>query len=176
MLVPEIGLTPQTVTRFKARFNVSIVSLHSNLTDKQRLEAWQQAREGVAKIVIGTRSAIFTPLKHPGILIIDEEHDASFKQQDGFRYSARDLAVMRAHRENIPIMLGSATPSIESLYNVQQQRYQWLQLTQRAGNAKPPGFELLDIRQDNLQDGLSPALIKQIGGHLQQGNQVSGIY
>ncbi|MBN3564669.1 primosomal protein N' [Aliamphritea spongicola] len=172
VLVPEIGLTPQTVTRFKARFNVSIVSLHSNLTDKQRLEAWQQARAGVAKIVIGTRSAIFTPLKHPGIIIIDEEHDASFKQQDGFRYSARDLSVMRAHRENIPIVLGSATPSIESLYNVQQKRYQWLQLTQRAGDAKPPAFELLDIRQDNLQDGLSPALIKQIGGHLQQGNQV----
>ena len=172
VLVPEIGLTPQTVTRFKARFGVTIVSLHSNLTDKQRLEAWQQARAGVAKIVIGTRSAIFTPLQHPGILIIDEEHDASFKQQDGFRYSARDLAVMRAHREGMPILLGSATPSIESLHNVQQQRYQWLQLTQRAGNARPPAFELLDIRQEHLQDGLSAGLIKQISSHLKQGNQV----
>lgn len=172
VLVPEIGLTPQTVARFKARFNLPIVALHSNMTDRQRLDAWLQAREGIAKIIIGTRSAIFTPLQNPGIIIIDEEHDNSFKQQEGYRYSARDLAVMRASYENIPIILGSATPSIESLHNAQQGRYQWLRLTQRAGNAKPPQFELLDIRQATLQDGLSTELIGQIGQHLKRGTQV----
>ncbi|MEH6576018.1 MAG: primosomal protein N' [Amphritea sp.] len=172
VLVPEIGLTPQTVARFKARFNVNIVSLHSNMTDRQRLDAWLKAREGVAKIVIGTRSAIFTPMQSPGILIIDEEHDASFKQQDGFRYSARDLAVMRARYEKIPIVLGTATPSIESLHNAHTDRYQWLQLTERAGNARLPQFELLDIKQETLHGGLAEPLIKQINSHLQQGTQV----
>ena len=172
VLVPEIGLTPQTVARFKARFNVPVVVLHSNMTDRQRLDAWLQAREGVARIIIGTRSAIFTPMKQPGIIFIDEEHDASFKQQEGFRYSARDLAVMRAHHENIPVVLGTATPSIETLHNARQKRYQWLQLNQRAGNARPPAFELLDIRQLPLQDGLSQPLLQQIRQHLQQGTQV----
>lgn len=109
ILVPEIGLTPQTVSRFKQRFNLPVVALHSNLSDRQRLDAWLQAREGEARIIIGTRSAIFTPMAKPGIIIIDEEHDASFKQQDGFRYSARDLAVYRARDEDTPIILGSAT-------------------------------------------------------------------
>lgn len=172
VLVPEIGLTPQTVARFKARFNVPVVVMHSNMTDRQRLDAWLQAREGVARIIIGTRSAIFTPMKQPGIIFIDEEHDASFKQQEGFRYSARDLAVMRAHHENIPVVLGTATPSIETLHNARQKRYQWLQLNQRAGNARPPEFELLDIRQLPLQDGLSQPLVQQIRHHLQQGTQV----
>lgn len=172
ILVPEIGLTPQTVARFKARFNLPVVVLHSNLTDRQRLDAWLQAREGVARIIIGTRSAIFTPLKTPGVIFIDEEHDTSFKQQDGFRYNARDLAVMRGNFEQIPVVLGTATPAIETLYNAQQGRYQWLKLNQRAGNALPPKFELLDIRQLPLQDGLSAPLIQQIQSHLKQGTQV----
>ncbi|MBQ0784826.1 MAG: primosomal protein N' [Amphritea sp.] len=172
ILVPEIGLTPQTVARFKARFNLPVVVLHSNLTDRQRLDAWLQAKEGVARIIIGTRSAIFTPLKNPGVIFIDEEHDTSFKQQEGFRYNARDLAVMRGNYEQIPVVLGTATPAIETLYNARQGRYQYLKLNQRAGNAQQPKFELLDIRQLPLQDGLSEPLIQQIRGHLQQGTQV----
>ncbi|WP_027856736.1 primosomal protein N' [Marinobacterium jannaschii] len=172
VLVPEIGLTPQTVQRFKARFAVPVVALNSNMTDRQRLDAWLKARDGEACIVIGTRSAIFTPFKQPGIIIVDEEHDASFKQQDGYRYSARDLAVIRAQREKIPVILGSATPSLETLNNAIHERYQWLRLTQRAGNAKAPGFELLDIRHEPLQDGLAPGLIRRIGETLASGTQV----
>lgn len=172
VLVPEIGLTPQTVTRFQQRFNVPIAALHSNLTDRQRLDAWLQAREGIARIIIGTRSAIFTPLSHPGIIIIDEEHDPSFKQQDGFRYSARDIAVMRAKAEETPIVLGSATPSLETLHNAIEGRYQWLKMTQRAGNSAPPAFKLLDIRQEKLSEGLSKQLITAIGQHLNKGTQV----
>ncbi|MEJ2435066.1 MAG: DEAD/DEAH box helicase, partial [Pseudolabrys sp.] len=116
VLVPEIGLTPQLVGRFRARFDLPIALLHSGLTDQERLAAWLAAREGTAPIVIGTRSAVFTPLKTPGVFIIDEEHDLSFKQQEGFRYSARDVAVVRAHRAGVPVVLGSATPSLEALY------------------------------------------------------------
>ncbi|EAR61425.1 primosomal protein N' [Neptuniibacter caesariensis] len=172
VLVPEIGLTPQTVSRFKQRFSVPIVALHSNMTDRQRLDAWLQAREGIARIIIGTRSAIFTPMKAPGIIIIDEEHDASFKQQDGFRYSARDLSVMRARDEKIPVILGSATPSLETLHNAIEGRYHWLRMTQRAGNSAPPEFKLLDIRQENLSEGLSAPLINAIRKHLESGTQV----
>ncbi len=172
VLVPEIGLTPQTVSRFKARFNVSVVYMHSNMSDKQRFKAWLQARDGDAQIVIGTRSAIFTPLAHPGIIIIDEEHDQSFKQQEGYRYSARDLAVVRAHGENIPLILGSATPSLESLQNAKLNRYSYLTITQRAGNAKPPVVELLDIKGSELQAGLSQVLIEQIQLHLDDQTQV----
>jgi primosomal protein N' (replication factor Y) len=117
VLIPEISLTPQTQKRFSDRFNVPIVTLHSGLSDKARLIAWTDAKAGRASIVLGTRSAIFTPLEQPGLIVVDEEHDQSYKQQEGFRYSARDLAVIRARKENIPIILGSATPSIESLNN-----------------------------------------------------------
>ena len=172
VLVPEIGLTPQTVSRFKARFNVNVVYMHSNMSDKQRFKAWLQARDGDAQIVIGTRSAIFTPLARPGIIIIDEEHDQSFKQQEGYRYSARDLAVVRAHGENVPLILGSATPSLESLQNAKLDRYSYLTITQRAGNAKPPVVELLDIKGSELQAGLSQALIEQIQQHLDDRTQV----
>ncbi|ANG61343.1 primosomal protein N' [Marinobacterium aestuarii] len=172
VLVPEIGLTPQTVSRFRSRFKVEVQVLHSNMTDRQRLDAWLQARSGQARVVIGTRSALFTPLKTPGIIIVDEEHDTSFKQQDGFRYSARDLAVMRARAENIPLVLGTATPSLETLHNAQSGRYRHVRLNQRAGNARPPGFELYDIRQQPLNSGLSDEVVRRIGIELQQGNQV----
>lgn len=172
VMVPEIGLTPQTLARFKSRFQVPIVALHSGLNDRQRLDAWLMAREGTARILIGTRSIIFTPMRRPGLIIIDEEHDLSFKQQDGFRYSARDLAVLRARKENIPLLLGSATPSLESLHNARIGRYQHLALTQRAGNARPPTFELLDIRGENLQSGLSQSLLSRIADHLKQHTQV----
>lgn len=172
VLVPEIGLTPQTVTRFKQRFNVPVVALHSNMTDRQRLDAWLDAREGEARIIIGTRSAIFTPMQAPGIIIVDEEHDPSFKQQDGYRYSARDLAVFRAQKEDVVVILGSATPSLETLHNAQQGRYQWMRVTQRAGNAKAPTFELLDTRNLPLQAGLSTPLVQRIRHTLEQGTQV----
>lgn len=172
ILVPEIGLTPQTVERFRRRFNVPLAVLHSGLNDRERLDAWLAAREGEAALVIGTRSAIFTPLARPGLLIVDEEHDLSYKQQEGLRYNARDLAVYRAHLEQIPVILGSATPSLESLHNVERGRYQLLRLNERAGNAKPPQFQCIDIRSQPLQDGLSQPLLQAIGSHLKRGNQV----
>lgn len=172
VLVPEIGLTPQTLSRFKARFRVPVLALHSAMTDRQRLDAWLWAREGSARILIGTRSAIFTPLRHPGLIIVDEEHDSSFKQQDGFRYHARDLAIYRASQLQIPVVLGSATPSLESLQNARSGRYRHLRLTRRAGKASAPDFKLLDIRQQPLDAGLSAPLIEQIRTHLEQGTQV----
>lgn len=172
VLVPEIGLTPQTLQRFQRRFALPVVALHSGLNDRERLDAWLQARAGIARIVIGTRSAIFTPLLNPGIIIVDEEHDNSFKQQDGFRYSARDLAAVRANRLGIPLILGSATPSLESLHNAQQGRYQLLRLTQRAGNAQAPEIQLIDIRGEQLHEGFAAASLQAIDAQLQAGNQV----
>ena len=172
VLVPEIGLTPQLVSRFRQRFPVTLALLHSGLTDHERLAAWQLARSGQAPIIIGTRSAIFTPMARPGLIIVDEEHDASLKQQDGFRYSARDLAIWRARLLNVPVVLGSATPSLESLLNVEQERYQQLDLPERAGVARPPTFQVLDVRQQTLQDGLSGPLLERIRQHLDADAQV----
>ena len=172
VLVPEIGLTPQLVARFQQRFPVPLAVLHSGLSDRERLNAWQLARSGAAPVIIGTRSAIFTPLLRPGLIVVDEEHDASLKQQDGFRYSARDLAVWRARQLGIPVVLGSATPSLESLLNVEQQRYQQLDLPERTGVARPPGFKLIDVREQRLEDGLSAALLQHIHSHLDAGGQV----
>lgn len=172
VLVPEIGLTPQTVARFKKRFNCPIIALHSGLTDSQRLHDWMAAAQGHSPIIIGTRSAIFTPIKNLGLIIVDEEHDLSFKQQDGLRYHARDVAVMRASQRNIPIVLGSATPSLESLHNCATSRYHKLTIKQRAGGAKAPHFELIDIRSRPLEEGFSQPLTRLISTHLQAGNQV----
>lgn len=172
ILVPEIGLTPQTVARFQARFAEPVLTFHSKMTEKQRLLSWLWAREGNAKIIIGTRSAVFLPFEKLGIVIIDESHDLSFKQQEGWRYSARDVVIKRASLENIPVILGSATPSLESLANVERERFKALYLNSRAANAKPPTFKVLDIRNQRLQHGLSPALIESLQTHLQRGNQV----
>ena len=172
VLVPEIGLTPQTLARFKQRFHARILVLHSKLTDKERLEAWHAAYTGEAHIIIGTRSAIFIPLARPGAIIVDEEHDASFKQQSGFRYSARDLAVYRGKLEQIPVLLGSATPSLESLKNSAQGRYQLLRLLHRAGNAQLPSFKLIDIRNSELIHGFSPQVLQAIKATLEKGEQV----
>ncbi|THG77580.1 primosomal protein N' [Pseudomonas sp. A-1] len=172
VLIPEINLGPQTLERFARRFNARIALLHSGLTDRERLEAWQAAREGHAQIVIGTRSALFTPLRAPGLIIVDEEHDASYKQQEGLRYHARDLAVMRARLERVPLLLGSATPSLESLHNAEQGRYALLRLNQRAGGARQPRFERLDVRSRPLDSGLSPPLQRLIGETLAAGQQV----
>lgn len=172
VLVPEISLTPQTIERFRARFNVPIVALHSGLSEQERLSAWLFAQRGEAKIVIGTRSAIFTPFDKLGLIIVDEEHDPSFKQQDRFRYQARDLAIMRASINKIPIVLGSATPSLESLLNVKRKRYRYLSLPNRAGSAQLPDYQLLDMRYLSQQDGLSQPLLTNIHAHLQNGTQV----
>jgi primosomal protein N' (replication factor Y) len=172
VLVPEIGLTPQLITRFRQRFPVPLAVLHSGLNDRERLAAWQQARSGDAPIVIGTRSAIFTPLAQPGLLIVDEEHDASLKQQDGFRYSARDLAVWRARQLDLPVVLGSATPSLETLYNVELQRYQQLELPERTGVAQMPSYRLIDVRHQKLEHGLSAELLAAIEQQLAADSQV----
>ncbi len=172
VLVPEIGLTPQLVERFRRRFAHPIALLHSGLSDRERLNAWLDARAGAAPIVIGTRSAVFTPLPCLGLVIVDEEHDPSFKQQDGFRYSARDAAVLRARRAGVPVVLGSATPSLESLANAEQGRYLRLVLPERAGTASHPTMRLLDIRHQPLEGGIAEPLFRAITHHLGQGGQV----
>jgi len=172
VLVPEIGLTPQLVLRFQQRFAVPIALMHSGLNDQERLDSWILARDGRASLVIGTRSAVFAPMKQLGLIIIDEEHDGSFKQQEGFRYSARDVAVMRARLEKVPIVLGSATPSLETLFNAQEGRYRELLLTQRAGNAQPPKIAALDVRGQYMEHGLSNGLIALMRQHLKQSGQV----
>ena len=172
IIVPEIGLTPQTIKRFKARFNVPIYLKHSALNEQQQLETWLHAKQGSAAIVIGTRSAIFSDFKNLGLIILDEEHDASFKQQDSFRYHARDFAIKRASDENIPILLGSATPAFESLNNALSGRYHHLFLTHRAGNATPPKNDLINLTGLPLKSGLSPQLIELMQQHLDKNNQV----
>ncbi len=173
ILVPEIGLTPQLVERFRRRFPAATIALlHSGLSDLQRLQAWLEARSGRAGIVIGTRSAVFAPLPQAGLIVIDEEHDASLKQQDGFRYSARDLAVWRARQLGVPVVLGSATPSLESLANVQAGRYLRLRLPDRTGTAGPPAVRLIDLRRHPAMDGLAPPLIEALRRHLDADAQV----
>ncbi|MEI6068188.1 MAG: primosomal protein N' [Methylococcaceae bacterium] len=172
VLVPEITLTPQLEDRFRQRFAVSIALSHSKLTDNQRQSAWLQMQQGDCSILLGTRSALFTPLKNPGLIILDEEHDASFKQQEGFRFSARDIAIVRGKLLHIPVLLGSATPSLESLYNVDKQRYQLLHLPNRAGNAIEPVLQLMDIRNKRISEGLSEALIGEMRKILAKNEQV----
>lgn len=172
VLVPEIGLTPQMLARFRNRFSVPLVLFHSKLTDKQRLENWLLSKLGKASIIIGTRSALFTPLLRPGVIIIDEEHDSSFKQQKGLRYHARDLALVRGRLENIPVVLGSATASLESIFNASQNRYQIVHLPDRAGSAIQPLFRFIDLRHQRLDQGFSPELIQTMEKHLQNQGQV----
>ena len=172
VLIPEISLTPQTEKRFRDRFNTPMVTIHSGLTDKQRLDAWLKARSGEAKIVLGTRSAIFTPFKDLGLIILDEEHDGSYKQQDGFRYSARDLAVIRAQRSNIPALLGSATPSLESLNNCNQGRYKHLTLSGRVNSAKTPDWHIIDLKNESIQSGIANTTLNAIEATLKAKQQV----
>lgn len=172
VLVPEIGLTPQLLERFRRRIAAPLALLHSGLSDGERERAWLAAARGEALVVLGTRSAIFTPLPRLGLVVVDEEHDLSFKQQEGFRYSARDLALVLGQRRGCPVLLGSATPSLESLNHAMSGRYRHLLLSQRAGNALPPRLDLLDIRSVRLDGGLSPTLARLAGEELEAGNQV----
>jgi primosomal protein N' (replication factor Y) len=173
VLVPEIALTPQTVGRFERRFGDAgeVASLHSNLTDRERLQTWLKCRSGEVGIVIGTRSAVFAPFPELGLIVVDEEHDGSFKQHDGLRYSARDVAVKRAQALGIPLLLGTATPSLESLNNARSGRYRHLHLRHRVAGASLPEFHLIDIRGQTLNDGLSDDLVRIIKRHLERGGQ-----
>jgi primosomal protein N' (replication factor Y) len=173
LLVPEIGLTPQLVGRFASRFDAQLTVLHSALTDCERLAAWREAYSGRARIVLGTRSAVFAPVPQLGLIIVDEEHDPSFKQHEGgFRYSARDLAVVRAQRSGVPVVLGSATPSLETLHNVETQRYARLMLSHRATQAELPRVHLVDLRAHGAKSGLSTPVVQAIERHLRQDGQV----
>lgn len=172
VLIPEIGLTTQFVERFRQSLNARIVVIHSAVSDTDRKQAWLLSRAAKADIIIGTRSAVFTPMLNPGLIIIDEEHDSSYKQQDGLRYHARNVALMRAKTLGIPIVLGSATPSLETLYQVKQQRYQLLKLTQRAGGANLPAVRVIAGQNASDNNGLSSHLIKAIKKHIEQNHQV----
>ena len=172
VLVPEIGLTPQLVARLRRRLGIEPALLHSALTDSERLSAWRAARSGAARLVVGTRSAIFTPLANPGLIIVDEEHDPSFKQQEGLRYSARDLAIVRAKHLDIPVVLGTATPTLEMLQHCRDGHYEHLRLPARAGGALPPAIRLIDTVRSPVADGLSEPLAAAIDSHLKTGGQV----
>jgi len=172
VLVPEIALTPQLVSRFEARFEAPLAVLHSALTEQERLRAWRATRSGTAQVVIGTRSAIFAPLARPGLIVVDEEHDASYKQQEGFRYSARDLALVRAQRLAVPVVLGSATPSLESLHRVRSGRGTMLELPNRAAGAQPPHLRLVDLRKHAETQGIATPTLLAMHRHLAAGGQV----
>ena len=172
VLVPEIALTPQLVERFRRRFSSGVVAVHSGLTGSERRDAWRAAHGGQARIIIGTRSAVFTSLPQLALIVVDEEHDASYKQQEGFRYSARDLAVVRAQRAGIPIVLGSATPSLETLENSATGRYSKHLLPQRPGAAQAPRMSLVDLRRHAADQGLSTPAMQAIAHHLGAGGQI----
>ncbi|HLI17039.1 MAG TPA: primosomal protein N', partial [Rhodanobacteraceae bacterium] len=170
-LVPEIGLVPQALRRLRARFDARIAVLHSNLAEGERARAWLDARSSAAAIVLGTRSAVFAPLPHAGLIVVDEEHDASYKQQEGFRYHARDFALMRAQALGVAIVLGSATPSLETLANVEAGRYTRLRLRHRVRARPPSPVHVLDLRGLTLAHGLSPALLDALDACVARGEQ-----
>lgn len=172
ILVPEIGLTPQTLARFSERFSAHVLMLHSGLTDKVRLHGWQACRTGQAQIIIGTRSAIFYPFVNLGLIIVDESHDQSYKQQDTLRYHASDVALYRGVMAKIPVVLGTATPSLESLQLVQLGKLTELRLTERAGNAKPAPIQLIDARQQKWTHGLAQNLMNAMRQTLDKNEQV----
>ena len=172
VLVPEIALTPQLIDRFRRRFSSGVVAVHSGLTGIERRDAWRAAHMGHARIVIGTRSAVFTSMPRLALIVVDEEHDASYKQQEGFRYSARDLAVFRARCAGVPILLGSATPSLETLENAATARYSIHRLPQRPGAARAPRIRLVDLRKHAADQGLSSPAMAAMEQHLHDDGQV----
>ncbi len=171
VLVPEIGLTPQLFHEFAKRIHGRVAVFHSGLTAIARARAWEKAKLGEIDVIVATRSGIFTPFKNLAVIIVDEEHDLSFKQQDGFRYSARDLAVMRGKMENIPVILGSATPSLETFNNAKLGKYKWLRLRERTNKQALPSIQVLDVRAHKMQKGLSKVVLQQIDAEIQKGNQ-----
>ena len=171
VLIPEIGLSPQLIARFRRRLGNTLAVLHSGLGDRERLRSWMAARSGCVNVLIGTRSAVFTPFRRPGLLIVDEEHDPSFKQTEGFRYSARDLAIVLARGWGVPVVLGTATPSLESVHNVSTGRYADLRLPRRAGGARMPGVDVLDLRGQRFEEGVSEAMHAAIRHRLERGEQ-----
>ncbi|MSR14470.1 MAG: primosomal protein N' [Gammaproteobacteria bacterium] len=171
VLVPEIGLTEQLVRRFRERFGDTVAVVHSDLNENTRAAAWQSCRQQRAQVLLGTRSAVWLPLPALGIVIVDEEHDLSYKQQDGLRYSARDVAVFRAHRAEIPVVLGSATPSLESLANCNRGKYEYIEISERAGEARMPQIKLIDIRGLPLTAGMSEPLRLEIDAALSRSEQ-----
>jgi primosomal protein N' (replication factor Y) len=172
VLVPEIGLTPQLIDRFTRRLGTRVAAFHSGMTEAQRTQTWLRARAGEVGVVIGTRSAVFVPFARLGLVVVDEEHDTSYKQQDGLRYSARDLSIWRGHQLGIPVILGSATPSLESLHNARSGRYRHLHLKRRATNEAPPPIRVLDVRTRPLSGGLSAPLLDAVEQHVGRGGQV----
>ena len=172
VLVPEIGLTPQALARFRTRLGVPVHALHSGLNDSERAATWLAAASGQARVIVGTRSAVFVPLPEAGLIVVDEEHDGSYKQFDGLRYHARDFAIVRARALAVPVVLGSATPSLETLHNAQSGRYALLRLRQRAGDARPPQVRVLDVRKRPLHAGLSEEALAAIRAALDGGGQV----
>ncbi|HEY2341398.1 MAG TPA: primosomal protein N', partial [Chthoniobacteraceae bacterium] len=176
MLVPEISLTPQTVERFKSRFAAmqsEVAVLHSHLSDGERHDEWHKVREGRARIVIGARSAIFAPLRDLGLIVVDEEHENTYKQEEAPRYHGRDVAVVRARMEKCAILLGSATPSLESYHNTTLGKYDLLRLTKRVDDKKMPFIRVIDMRLDTRQKGsvLSERLITAINERLARREQ-----
>ena len=172
VLVPEIGLTPQTLSRFRERLGVPVHALHSGLNDGERARTWAACLRGEARVIVGTRSAVFTPLPEAGLIVVDEEHDGSYKQQDGIRYHARDFALVRGKALDVPVVLGSATPSLETLHNARSGRYAHLRLSRRAGEAQPPAVRVLDMRKRAQQAGLLSDTLQAIRQALDAGGQV----
>ena len=165
-------MTPQLADRLTARFRVPAAVLHSGLNEGERMKAWADARAGRARLVVGTRSAVFVPCPELGLIVVDEEHDPSYKQQDGFRYQARDLAVMRASKAGIPVVLGSATPALESLLNVQRGRYTHRRLTKKVTGTRPPLARVVDLNRHPPRHGLSAPLVEAMSEQLESGSQV----
>ena len=172
ILIPEIGLAHQAEDRFREYFGDRVMSFHSAKNEREKVDAWLGASRGLVDIIIGTRSSVFLPMKNLGIIVVDEEHDLSFKQMEKFRYSARDMALYRAKLEKIPVVLASATPSLETLKNVQEEKYKVLKLNKRATGASLPTFHAVDLKGKELHEGLSKELLEATQTELDKGNQV----
>ena len=172
ILVPEIGLTTQFIDRLRQRLPVDIRVQHSALSETERLRNWLAAKNGTAPVIIGTRSAVWTPLKSPGIYVVDEEHDPSYKQDSGFRYSARDIAIVRGKFDSVPVVLGSATPSLETLKNVKTRKFSQQNLPARASGAASPEIRIINLRNETLSGAVSKTLLDEISATLDRNNQV----
>ncbi len=175
VLVPEIALTPQTIERFRGRFGDVVSILHSHLSDGERYDEWTRINDGSVKIAIGARSAVFAPFRNPGLIVVDEEHEPSYKQDRLPRYNARDIAVMRGQFENVTVMLGTATPALESMYNVERGKYRVARLNKRADDALMPTMEIVDMAEVAMKEGrpqiFSRRLTTALQNVLEEGEQ-----